>query len=948
MEKLLRRTFNIYEGEATRAFLMFGYIFLVISSLLIIKPVSNALFLSKFGVSQLPNAFILVAIFAALISVLYSRLLGKIPLNILIIRTLQIVILFLLIFWFLFYFTLLEEWALYAFYVWVAIFAVISTSQFWILANVIFNAREAKRLFGFIGAGAIAGGILGGYLTNWLAPVIGSENLIFVCILFLSICIFITRVVWRKSMEANHDIKFQQKKFLKKTVEHPFKLIRGSRHLTVMAGLVGIGVLAAKLVDYQFSAIATANIYNEDELTAFFGFWLSNLNIVSLFIQLFLTRRVVGVFGVGTSLFFLPAGILIGAVTILISPALWAGILIKISDGSLKQSINKAGMELLALPIPSDIKNQAKTFIDVFMDSFATGVGGILLSLLTFGLGFSVRQVSLVTILLIAAWIYLVFQIRREYINSFRLRIEREQEQPLEPAIDPQNESVLGGLIKVLESGDEMQILPVLRMVKDIQNPRLVPCFKKLIAHPSPKIRLEVLENIYFYHDNSFLEEVKLLLDDPDQEIKTRAIEYLFRHTPRDPTELIRAFLGDPDYHIRGAALLSAARESRKNQALKETFGIRTLIENSIKEIPLMKNEMQAQFTKINCTRVIGVLNDPELYPYLHIFLNSAAAEVLQAAIVSAAQTGQKEFIPVLIQHLGNEAVQNQARQALSSFGLEIIDILAGHLENPAADKKIRLHIPKALASIGVQKSADALVRNLEESDIDVRYEVIRALNRLRTNFPHLKFDEQRIVGRIYDESKNYMDTLVVLYTQIAARSGKTPDMYQERIAAARQQLIKAVEEKLDFNLERIFRLLGLKYPPDDIYKAYLGIRQENEPDLRINAVEFLDNLLDTGLKKVIIPIVETTILNALIDDVLKKFDIQIPSEFECYANLLSGDDNWLKVCVLDLIAISKDSRYIPFIGRLIDNSNQAVTEKARFALTEIGILGPPPEGISE
>jgi len=259
MEKLLRKTFNIYEGESVRAFLMLSYIFLVISSLLIIKPVSNALFLSKFGVSQLPNAFILVAIFAALISVLYSKLLGKIPLNILIIRTLQIVILFLMIFWCLFYFKLFEEWALYAFYVWVAIFAVISTSQFWILANIIFNAREAKRLFGFIGAGAIAGGILGGYLTNWLAPVIGSENLIFVCILFLSICIFITRVVWRKSVEANHDIKFQQKKFLKKSVYHPIKLIRDSRHLTVMAGLMGIGVLAAKLVDYQFSAIATAS-----------------------------------------------------------------------------------------------------------------------------------------------------------------------------------------------------------------------------------------------------------------------------------------------------------------------------------------------------------------------------------------------------------------------------------------------------------------------------------------------------------------------------------------------------------------------------------------------------------------------------------------------------------------------------------------------------------------
>lgn len=76
-------------------------------------------------------------------------------------------------------FNLAEGWILYIFYVLVAIFAVISSSQFWIFANLIFNAREAKRLFGLIGAGAIAGGIFGGYLTNFLAPIIRSENLIF-------------------------------------------------------------------------------------------------------------------------------------------------------------------------------------------------------------------------------------------------------------------------------------------------------------------------------------------------------------------------------------------------------------------------------------------------------------------------------------------------------------------------------------------------------------------------------------------------------------------------------------------------------------------------------------------------------------------------------------------------------------------------------------------------
>jgi len=193
-----RKLFDIREGEESRAGLMFIYIFLNISTLLIIKPVSYSLFLSRFGVAQLPFAFILVSISAVVISVLYSRTLKKENLNIVIEKTLRLLVLSLLIFWILLYFEIERELTLYIFFIWVAIFAVVSTSQFWILANIVFNVREAKRLFGFIGGGAIAGGIFGGYLTKLLAPNIGSENLIFICIGFLALCIPVTRIVWKE------------------------------------------------------------------------------------------------------------------------------------------------------------------------------------------------------------------------------------------------------------------------------------------------------------------------------------------------------------------------------------------------------------------------------------------------------------------------------------------------------------------------------------------------------------------------------------------------------------------------------------------------------------------------------------------------------------------------------------------------------------------------------
>ena len=176
-----------------------------------------------------------------------------------------------------------------------ALFAVLTTSQFWLLANYVFNAREAKRLFGLIGAGAISGGISGGYLTKFLVQPIGTINMILFCIGFLCICIFIMGFIWKRSARQNYVDRLLQEKRTKKaySTASPIGMFVNSRHFTLLATLVGLGVIVANLVDFQFSFIASSKIAEEDRLTAFFGFWLSNLSVASLLIQLLITVIVI-------------------------------------------------------------------------------------------------------------------------------------------------------------------------------------------------------------------------------------------------------------------------------------------------------------------------------------------------------------------------------------------------------------------------------------------------------------------------------------------------------------------------------------------------------------------------------------------------------------------------------------------------------------------------------
>ena len=69
---MLEKFFAVREGELFRALSMQLNIFLIITTLLILKPTVNSLFLSTYGIQCLPNAYILVALIAGIVTTLYA------------------------------------------------------------------------------------------------------------------------------------------------------------------------------------------------------------------------------------------------------------------------------------------------------------------------------------------------------------------------------------------------------------------------------------------------------------------------------------------------------------------------------------------------------------------------------------------------------------------------------------------------------------------------------------------------------------------------------------------------------------------------------------------------------------------------------------------------------------------------------------------------------------
>ncbi|ADV49980.1 HEAT domain containing protein [Cellulophaga algicola DSM 14237] len=930
---LIKKTFDIREGEFKISFYMLAYIFLVIASLLIIKPTVNALFLSELGIENLPLAFLLVAATAIISSYAYSRALARYSLKKIIRFTLFVSIILIVVLALLLRFHLLNKWALYFFYVWVAIHAVLSASQFWVMANLVYNAREAKRLFGFIGSGAILGGILGGYLTSLLAPLIGNENVIFIAALFLGICILLLNKIWKaRVIKLN---TFKQKKRTGVREVKPITLIKNSKHLTYLAGIVGVSVIVAKLVDYLYSDFASASIPDPDELASFFAFWFSTFNLLSLLIQLFFTQRVVGVWGVGFSLMLLPLGIFAGAALFFVIPELSVIIFIKAVDGTLKQSIHKSATELLSLPLPFDLKNKTKSFIDVVVDSVATGIAGFILIFAIKGLELPVYYITSIIILLVGVWMFFIYKVRQEYFQTFRENLAELANIKLKDTTNTKNVSVVAGMKSVFKSGSEGQILFMLQKLQEINDKRFIKEVELLVDHPSVKVKTAAIQSLYFLNSNSMIAQIPTLLQSDDEDLVEATLAYLLLHAQKNENIVFDVYLEDKKPLIATTALVSLARESRDNYSLRTNYKLHDRIKREISVVKENENDLERLQLLL---KTVGAANISEFHYFIHDYLLYPNEAVQKTAIIAAGQTLSPEFIPLVVAFLPSKSLRYTTIMALQNYGQQVQHTLLEMIKAHTVSIEIARFIPLVFKAFHSQDSVRCLFQLLEDKDLAVRLAAIRALSDLKTDYPNLHFNNSKIVASIYDECKLYHNTLSAMHTQIIVsyrNRKKSKEIISEAERDARASLLELLERRLDAGLERIFKLLGLKYKQNDITIAYAGLVSEKQ-EARTNAIEFLDNLLSGELKRKLLPIIESSAVDVTSEEVIHQFKQKIGTELECFQLLLEANDQKLKLAVFFLMGKQQDKKYLPLLKKYLEEDNFKIRSFAQEAIDEL------------
>jgi AAA family ATP:ADP antiporter len=827
---------DLRPGEGLATLASGSLFFLVVASYYLIKPVRNSLFVQRVGADNLPYVYIATAVVIGLLISWYSRhVVDRLPAK----RLIPITYVFLasnlvLFSWLLRYESLATS---ATFYIWAKLYPVLTVSQFWLTTNALFEPRQARRLFGFIGAGGILGGIVGGFLAGITAETMGTENLLVASAAVITLCAGVAMylhpdaaTVSRRATTAEADSR--------EPARSAAQIVRESAHLRALSAILTLTIIVSTVVDWQMNKAVELFVAGEDAKTAFYGRFFALLNLTSLLVQVVLTSYVLKRFGIRVALLLLPLGLFTGSLGVLVHPALWTAALAKGADGTLRYSLDQSTRELLFLPVPPAIKVRAKPFIDVAVQRGGTGVAGVLILMATSLTEVSFQYMSLVSLAAIALWIGVVFIVQREYIGAIKRLIHARDVEVDELVVRSLDADHRRQLLTALEGNDPDRVLYALKLLELTGEVRPRDRhFANLLRHPSVDVRERAAAALVKHGDQALLDAVEPLLEDTDVRARSEAVRLLCRHCLGDELLYFQMLVSDPRARVRASAIAGFYdNPDRRLSALAETE-LQKLAREPGPEGAIYRHEAALLTAILPPSQTTGhvllrLLEDPE-------------EPVRKAAMLAAGRGAHREVVPALIQTLAEPRLRDEARTALAAFGDRILGTLGDHLRDPSAPRDVRIQLARVFVELPSPAAVELLLHALDDADVDVRYHILKSLNRLRRDHPELSFTADPVERALRREVDILLDLQVARGIPRAAPAREGANLLE-----------RVIDEREDDAVERITRCLGLIYSLDEVFHAYRAIAAGTH-ESRARGIELLDTVLRPAHRRNLIPPLE-------------------------------------------------------------------------------------------
>ena len=252
--------------------------FFICADYSLVRPVSNAVFITAYGASYFAYAWLAMVPFSLLVIALYNRLLSKCSCLKLLFGIVCVIILgntAAALF--------LRKGSVlpFLFYIWKDVYVLLLFQQLWAMIHATISLKRAHFLYGPLFSMGALGGIFGSLIPGFFAMKMGSEAL-----LFFSAPICLLLVLFYSVALKHSGIDDRLPPTQKRGVKEGIKQIAGSKTLFFILLIVIFMQTASSLLDFQFNDFLQKTILVKDLRTEYAGRIMSLVNTCSFFIQL--------------------------------------------------------------------------------------------------------------------------------------------------------------------------------------------------------------------------------------------------------------------------------------------------------------------------------------------------------------------------------------------------------------------------------------------------------------------------------------------------------------------------------------------------------------------------------------------------------------------------------------------------------------------------------------
>ena len=708
-------------------------------------------------------------------------------------------------------------------------YEVLLALLFWNLANDLFNTRQSKRLFPLITAGGVIGQILASFGTPWMVRVLAFDNLL---IVYLAVTLAGAGVVGGMKArfpsllmgEARSPAAKARRSMLEE-VRNVWPLMKESMLLRLMIVLTFMPNVVIPILNYQFNYAVDGRFASEFSMVEFFSYFRGVLNIINLFLLLFV-GKVYGRWGLPVALMFHPFNYVLAFLSLLLRFDIFSAMYARMSANVIRTTINIPANAILMGLFPASYRGLVRPFLrgTVVRGALFLGSGLILISARLF----HPRYLSLVALPFVLCWLAGPFLLKRRYgailldlIARNQLDLKSLEQEEVAPIFRDRN--IQRQLVDAFRKSHGRAAIWYAGLLHRLEHPDLETCLLQRMGEFDEAEQRQMLELIDARAGSRVVPVLTRLAAQGGTELKIATLQAVNRLAPDVGAGFVlEEYLDHTVCEIRGHALGGLLR--RRPELYRETT-----------QAWLAAPDLEAKTAGLIAVRASA---DPTFEPQLRAVIQDASsAQLLPEAIRALHAVGGADpqgILPPLLQH-PDRCVRQAAVRAFhvtDNRGLTTLLPLLGDSDEGVRDA--------AMDRIGAAEYQDGktLIEALNIPNKKLREGLFTLLDRLQIRDVDIfRFARGQLEGAYKSLAE----------TEGAQSLPETP---------GRELLLAHLVEQRRQIVENVLRVLEIQDTRGSMRTICRGVVSQDGRQ-RANSQEALDDLLDHSLSRILLPLLE-------------------------------------------------------------------------------------------